>query len=73
MKTMASVLTRRDRCYLIGRRAFRLSPAQAAAAWFHFAGKVEALGDRDVPKFNDLLIGFHVSAKLARRTTGIPV
>jgi hypothetical protein len=72
MKTMSSVTTRRDRCYLIGRRGQRLSPAQAAAAWFHVSEKIEAMGESDVPKFNDILIAFHVAAILARRTTGIP-
>lgn len=70
---MSHVTTRRDRCYLIGRRAQILTPAQAAAAWYHLAEKVERMGDLDVPKFNDLLIAFRVSALRARRCEGIPV
>jgi len=50
--------TRRDRCYLFGRRAFRLNPRQAATAWASLAQAVENLGSKDVPKFNDLLNGF---------------
>lgn len=72
MKTISSVLTRRDRCYLFARSANRLNPAQAAAAWFHLAQKIEALGDLDVPKFNDLLSSFRTATVRARRTTGIP-
>lgn len=69
---MLSVTTRRDRCYLIGRRCQRLDPAQAAAAWYHFAERLERFGEMDVPKFNDILIACHVAAIRARRTTGIP-
>lgn len=58
MKTLASVTTRRDRCYLIGQRAARLSPAQAAEAWFFMARRIEELGDVDVPKFNTILTHF---------------
>lgn len=72
MKTLSYVLTRRDRCDLFGRRASTLTPAQAAAAWFHLAERIEAMGDLDVPKFNDLLIAFRVAHVRARRTTGIP-
>jgi hypothetical protein len=72
MKTLSSVLTRRDRCYLFGRRAQKMTPPQAAAAWFHLAERIESLGSLDVPKFNDLLIAFRVSTVRARRTTGIP-
>jgi acyl transferase domain-containing protein len=71
MKTLSSVLTRRDRCYLFGRRGQAMSPPQAAAAWFHLSERIEAMGDLDVPKFNDLLIAFRVSTVRARRTTGI--
>lgn len=71
MKTLSAVLTRRDRCHLFGRRAAHLSPAQAAAAWYHLAEQIEVMGEIDVPKFNDLLIAFRVATRRARRTTGI--
>ena len=61
MKTLSSVMTRRDRCYLFGRRACRLSPEEARRAWQSLALQVEALGEKDVPKFNDLLIAVRVA------------
>jgi hypothetical protein len=67
MKTLSSVLTRRDRCYLFARRASRLTPPQAAEAWYALADKVEAMGEMDVPKFNDLLIAFRVATLRGKR------
>lgn len=67
MKTLGHVLTRRDRCYLFGRRAVRLNPPQAAEAWYSLAEKVEAMGEMDVPKFNNLLIAFRVASVRAKR------
>lgn len=67
MKTLSSVLTRRDRCYLFGRRAIRLTPPQAAEAWYKLAEKVESMGDLDVPKFNDLLIALRVATVSVKR------
>lgn len=67
MKTMSSITTRRDRCYLIGRRAQRLSPAQAADAWQRLAEKVEGFSLHDVPKFADLLSAVREATVLARR------
>ncbi len=55
------MLTRRDRCYLFGRRAVRLTPPQAAEAWYALAEKVVEMGEMDVPKFNDLLIAVRVA------------
>lgn len=48
-------MTRRDKCYLVGRRASKLTPLQAAKAWAYLAWKVESFGEADVPKFNDLI------------------
>lgn len=73
MKTISEKISRRDRCYLVGRRGQRLNPAQAAAAWYHLSERIEGMGDLDLPKFNDLFHAFHDAARLARRTTGIPV
>lgn len=67
MKTLSSILTRRDRCYVFGRRALRLPPPQAAEAWYAFAEKVEAMGALDIPKFNDVLIAFRVATIRARK------
>lgn len=67
MKTMSSVLTRRDRCYLFGRRAFKLNPNQAQFAWWHLAELIERMGELDVPKFNDLLVAVRVATVRARR------
>lgn len=67
MKTLGHVLTRRDRCYVFARRAARLSPAESVVAWHAMAEKVEAMGEMDVPKFNDLLIAFRVATVRAKR------
>lgn len=67
MKTMSSVLTRRDRCYIIGRRAFRLTASQAQFAWWHLAELIERMGELDVPKFNNLLIAVRVATVRAKR------
>jgi hypothetical protein len=67
VKTLGHVLTRRDRCYLFGRRAVRLTPPQAAEAWYALAEKVEAMGEKDVPKFNDVLIAFRVATVRSKR------
>jgi hypothetical protein len=48
-------MTRRDKCHLIGLRAQRLTPAQASRAWAALAKRIEEFGDKDIPKFNDLL------------------
>lgn len=48
-------MTRRDRCYLVGKRAGMLAHHQAARAWRMLAADIEAFGQADVPKFNQLL------------------
>lgn len=53
--------TRRDRCYVIGRRAQKLIPSQAARAWLALARALERMGEKDVPKFNDLLASIHAA------------
>lgn len=55
MNVLSRVRTRRDRCLLIGRRARKLTRDEAACAWWGMAIQVEDLGERDVPKFVDLL------------------
>lgn len=48
-------MTRRDRCYFIGRRAVRLDRESAADAWKALGAMLEEMGNADVPKFNQLL------------------
>jgi hypothetical protein len=58
---MMAKLPRRDRCYLTGKRA-RLMPLPAAArAWYCLASHLEEFGERDMPKFNDLLAAIRQS------------
>lgn len=48
-------MTRRDTCYLVGRRAAGLTTREAAAAWWDLACRLEAMGEMDLPKFRHLL------------------
>lgn len=48
-------MTRRDKCHLVGKRAARVQGLRCAVAWVALAGEIEALGERDMPKFIDLL------------------
>ncbi len=61
---------RRDLCYIIGRRAARLTPAQAVEAWDVLARELEKLGDRDLPKFQDVLGLIYAAA--VRGTRAVP-
>lgn len=54
-KVLREKLARRDQCLLVGRRAGRLSPGEAATAWARLAEGLEAMGDLDIPKFVDIL------------------
>lgn len=63
-------ITRRDRCYLIGLRASRLDPTQAAAAWASLASRLVDMGEEDIPKFRPLLEAIRTSTIHARRTPG---
>jgi hypothetical protein len=54
-------MTRRDKCYLTGIRAAKLTPPQAACAWETLARRLESMGDMDVPKFRDLLGGIRAA------------
>lgn len=55
LSTINPAMTRRDQCYLVGRRARTCSIAQAAAAWTDLSARIEAMGDLDIPKFRDVL------------------
>jgi hypothetical protein len=48
-------VTRRDLCDLVGQRAAQLSDRQATAAWRSLARDMEQLGEKDVPKFRDVI------------------
>lgn len=51
---MSARLTRRDRCYLVGKRALTLTDREAA--WRIVAELLnEEMAERDVPKFEDLI------------------
>jgi hypothetical protein len=47
--------TRRDMCYSVGRRAAALKPQEAAAAWQRLATLLGEMGEKDIPKFKDML------------------
>lgn len=48
-------MNRRDRCWLIGRRASGLDRDEAATAWADLAKRIEDMGTLDVPKFEDVI------------------
>lgn len=54
-------MTRRDMCHLIGKRAMKLDPFASLYAWESLAAQVEAFGEKDVPKFLDLLRAFRLA------------
>jgi hypothetical protein len=60
-------MTRRDKCFKSGTRMIGLNGNQGAYAWFRLAGKLIALGDKDVPKFKDLMEAMEKSIKEARK------
>lgn len=60
-------LTRRDRCFVNGSRAVRLSEEQAARAWRELATRLGEMAERDVPKFNDLLEAIRAATIHARK------
>jgi hypothetical protein len=62
-------MTRRDLCYLAGKRASKLTPAQAAKAWEHLSVALEALGERDLPKFRDVIQAVRLSAIVGKTDT----
>src|SRR5439155_19248569 len=58
-------MTRRDLCHLIGKRADKLSPAQAALAWKALAEHLMALGELDTAA----LVMFKDLARAIRQST----
>ena len=61
---------RRDACFAAGVRAGKLAPEEAGRAWAFLAGHLEGLGEKDVPKFLDLLAGVRAATIYARGGTG---
>lgn len=49
-------IRRNDLCYLVGRRAGLLSGKAAIKAWRELAQRLEDLGERDLPKFQDIVM-----------------
>lgn len=58
-------LTRRDRCYEVSIQAAQLTPEQAERAWRILSNHLDAFGERDLPKFNDLLEAISTSINAA--------
>jgi hypothetical protein len=52
---------------LLGRRAAKLTNNQAVYAWLQLANQLEGLGDKDVPKFHDLVVAIRAGILGARR------
>lgn len=48
-------MTRRDRCYFVGKRASTLRLRQAALAWYYLAAALEGFGEKDLPKYRDVI------------------
>jgi len=45
----------------------RLTLPEAAQAWHSLAEQLEAMGNVDIPKFNDLLIAVRIATVRAKR------
>lgn len=61
-------MTRRDKCYLVGKRASQLSRYQRAYAWHLLAADLMALGNKDIPKFQDIVKAIRQATIQAKRT-----
>ncbi|HXJ75742.1 MAG TPA: hypothetical protein VNM37_22990, partial [Candidatus Dormibacteraeota bacterium] len=59
--------TRRDLCYLLGRRGSRFNLLQSAEAWGILCRQLEALGEKDVPKWMDVMVAINVARISAKR------
>lgn len=63
-------LTRRDRCYLVARRASRLTHREASWAWMHLCSLLASFGQEErirLPKFNELLDAIRTATVQGRR------
>lgn len=68
-------LPRRDRCFLVGKRALQLRRRQAATAWYALAGQLVELGDSDIPKYKNVIRAIRKATILGvgkRLTTSLP-
>jgi len=65
-------IPRRDRLYLISKRMQLLDPRQAAAAWYHLAGELEAQGTLDMPKFKNIVRSIRAATIQGRTTPANP-
>lgn len=69
---MPKKLSRRDRCYLIGRRGKTLSEKNMANAWGLLCQSMVELGERDVPKFEDVIAAIRTATVRARHAKHNP-
>ena len=53
--------TRRDTCYAVGEKMLELNTQQAAEAWSSLGRHLVRLGDRDIPKFMDMITGINAA------------
>ena len=60
-------MTRRDRCYLLARRGMRLHIVSQAVAWESLCSQLEELGEKDVPKFHDVIHAIRRAIITARK------
>jgi hypothetical protein len=66
-------LPRRDLCSLVGKRAQLLDPRQAAAAWYHLSGELEAMEIMEMPKFKTVLRSIRSATIKARSIPANPI
>ena len=53
--------TRRDTCHAIGEKMLELNSEQSSVAWASLAGHLIRLGERDIPKFMDVIAGINAA------------
>lgn len=68
---MTKRVCRRDLCYIVGIRAARLNPMEAATAWSLLAGQLEELGDEELPKFKHLISAIRTATIQAKRKASL--
>lgn len=63
-------MTRRDKCYLAGVRASRLSSSESAQAWTFLVNELSDLGEHPMPKFKHLFSAIRRATIKARYGSG---